>query len=93
MRAGTALKIPNLIGDPPARRGGSRSLTVPGIRVPAAQPGSSMRERLPGAAKRLRVEVQLRARARVLAGLRSGRFEGPAIEKPPALPEDAYSRY
>src|ERR1035441_8530049 len=70
-------------------RGGSRSLTfsgvwgLPCIVLPCAERAIAV------ACKTFQGKGQLRARM-FLGRLRSGPFEGPAIEKPPALPEDDY---
>src|SRR5271157_4166991 len=64
-------------------RGGSQTLRIPGVYLPLLP--SFCRSPLPR-------EPRAVAVASAFQRLRSGPFEGPATVKPPALPEDTYSR-
>jgi hypothetical protein len=67
-------------------RGGSRSLTFPKV---AGFWNPKVRPELIGRSDRSTATVNVAVLPREWARLRTGPFEGPAIGKPPALPEDA----
>ena len=74
-------------------RGGSKSLTVPGVYAAGTRTRGGRMSGLTSASERM-VRSLLNPSRLVVAfsRLRKGPFEGPATVKPPALPEDSYYR-